>query len=199
MCGITSISDALAAVDAGADAIGLVFYNKSPRAVSIAQAAEIAAALPAFVTCVALFVDPSKEDVNHVLANVSVDLLQFHGNESAQFCAQFNCRFMKAIRVREETDLHQICSEYSAASALLLDTYKAGIPGGTGEVFNWSWIPSQLSLPVVLAGGLERDNVAKAIKQVKPFAVDVSGGIEKDKGIKDANKMNEFMKEVFNV
>lgn len=199
MCGITSVEDAHAAVLAGADAIGLVFYSKSPRAVSLSQASEISAALPAFVSCVALFVDPGKSEVQAVLDAVAIDLLQFHGDESAEFCSQFDCRYMKAVRVKSDTDLQQACDDYSTASALLLDTYKAGVPGGTGETFNWQWIPDNLSLPVVLAGGLNESNVAKAIKQVSPFAVDVSGGIEKDKGIKDVDKMNDFMEGVLSV
>jgi phosphoribosylanthranilate isomerase len=204
ICGITRIEDALAAVQHGADAIGLVFYAKSPRNVSVSQAAEIVARLPAFVTVVGLFVDAEPEEIRAILSKVRLDLLQFHGNETPAHCRQYGVPYMKAIRVKADTNLLQCCLDYKDAKALLLDTYTEGIAGGTGHVFDWKLIPENMSLPVVLAGGLNADNVGVAIQQVRPFAVDVSGGVEgsvglvQTKGIKDAAKIAAFMLGVTN-
>jgi phosphoribosylanthranilate isomerase len=197
ICGITQRQDAEIAIEMGADAIGLVFYEPSPRAVTIAQAKQIVEGLPPFVTVVALFVDADVSFVNACLNEVRIDLLQFHGNESADYCEQFNMPYMKAIRMKENT---QLCIEeenYASASALLLDSYKVGIPGGTGETFNWSMI-TKIDKPIILAGGLTVENVAMAIEQVNPYAIDVSGGVEKSKGIKDKQKIRTFMHEVAN-
>lgn len=199
MCGITRPEDAIHAVAAGADAIGLVFYPPSPRAISAEQAAEIAAVVPAFVTVTALFVNASSEEVQSVLDRARIDLLQFHGDENDDFCRQFNRPYIKAIRVRQASDLVASCLRFPSALALLLDSYKPGVPGGTGETFDWSLIPAQLTKPIILAGGLETDNVAHAIQQVKPYALDVSGGIEAAKGIKDPVKIAAFMNEVYRV
>ncbi len=196
ICGITRPEDAVAAVDAGADAIGLVFYAPSPRAVSVAQAREIALAVPAFVTVTALFVNPSIEEVQTVLNSVRIDLLQFHGDEEDDFCSQFKHPFIKALRVRQASDVVASCLRFPSALAILLDSYKPGVPGGTGESFDWSLIPEELQTPVILAGGLAPSNVATAIEQVSPYAVDVSGGVEAEKGIKDHDKICAFMKEV---
>lgn len=197
ICGITRVDDALQAVAHGADAIGLVFYGPSPRNVALAQAKLISEALPAFVTVVGLFVNAEPAFVREVLANVHLDLLQFHGDESPVDCAQYQLPFIKAIRVKPDTNLVQCAKDFSGAKALLLDTYTEGVAGGTGHVFDWALIPAQLSLPVILAGGLKPDNVAQAIAKVKPYAVDVSGGVEASKGIKDSAKIAAFMQQVY--
>ena len=196
ICGITRIEDALAAVQHGCDAIGLVFYAKSPRNINPQQAAEIVARLPAFVTAVGLFVDAAPAEIKTVLAAVRLDLLQFHGDETPQQCRQYGLPYMKAIRVKADTNLLQYAAEYSDAQALLLDAYAEGVAGGTGQVFDWSLIPENLPLPIVLAGGLNAGNVSAAIQQVHPYAVDVSGGVEVTKGIKDADKIAAFMRGV---
>jgi len=198
ICGITRRQDAEFAVEMGVDALGLVFYPASPRAVSIAQAQEIVAGLPPFVSIVALFVDADPEQVRECLAAVPIDLLQFHGDETPEYCEQFSKPYMKAIRMKEGVDLSVLSSNYSSASALLLDSYQAGIPGGTGEVFDWS-LMTEIDKPLILAGGIKVENVAMAIEQVQPYAVDVSSGVEQSKGIKDQQKIQAFMQEVVNV
>ena len=197
ICGITRVEDALAAVVQGADAIGLVFYAPSPRAVSIEQAAAIAKQIPAFVSVVGLFVNAEESFVKEVIAQVPLDLLQFHGDETPEQCARYGLPFIKAVRVKSDTNLVQCAKDYSASRALLLDTYTEGVAGGTGHVFDWGLIPPDLNKPVVLAGGLTAENVAAAIQQVKPYAVDVSGGVEASKGIKDAAKIAAFMQQVY--
>jgi len=197
ICGITRVEDALAAVAQGADAIGLVFYAPSPRAVSIEQAAAIAKQIPAFVSVVGLFVNAEESFVRDVITQVPLDLLQFHGDETPEQCARYDLPFIKAVRVKSDTNLVQCAKDYSASRALLLDTYTEGVAGGTGHVFDWGLIPSDLNKPVVLAGGLTAENVASAIQQVKPYAVDVSGGVEASKGIKDAAKIAAFMQQVY--
>ena len=196
ICGITCAEDAHAAVNVGADALGLVFYEQSKRAVSIAQARGILAQLPPFVSAVALFVDPDPLWVRTVLSEVTVDLLQFHGEETPEFCAAFTRPFLKALRVRPESDLLQYASRYRRARGLLLDTYRADQPGGTGECFDWSLIPSSLPLPLVLSGGLRPENVAQAVRQVSPWAVDVSSGVEASPGRKDAARLRAFIQGV---
>jgi phosphoribosylanthranilate isomerase len=193
ICGITRIEDALSAVAHGADAIGLVFYAPSPRCVTIDQAAKISAALPPFVNVVALFVNPTKAEVEKVLANVRIDLLQFHGDESEAACEQYRLPYLKAIRVKHDTNLIQYAQTYSSAKALLLDTYSDHAVGGTGEKFDWNLIPDKIPKPIILAGGLTPENVAEAIEQVQPYAVDVSGGVEASKGIKEPSKIAAFM------
>lgn len=197
ICGITNLGDALSAVDAGCDALGFVFYSKSPRAVTPKQAAEIISKLPAFVTSVALFVNETAEIVNQVIAETGVDLLQFHGDESAEFCTAFSRPYIKALRMKPELDLTAQFESYASSQGILLDAYTPGIPGGTGEMFDWSRIPAERATKIILAGGLSTDNVATAITQVSPYAVDVSGGVEASKGIKDSNKMTDFMSEVY--
>jgi phosphoribosylanthranilate isomerase len=197
ICGITRVNDALIAVDQGADAIGLVFYEPSPRNVSINQAIEIANQIPAFVSVVGLFVNAEPNFINEVTSKVKLDLLQFHGDESPEQCANYNLPFMKAIRVKSDTNLVQYAKDFSAAKALLLDAYIDGAVGGTGQVFDWNLIPKQLIKPIILAGGLNVTNVAQAIQQVRPYAVDVSGGVEASKGIKDPAKIAEFMRQVY--
>jgi len=196
ICGITRIEDALAAVEAGADAIGFVFYAKSPRAVSVQQARAIIAALPPFITTVGLFVNPTRCELNETLEVVPLDLLQFHGDETPEDCEGYHRPFIKALRVQAGDDIAALCRQYSRASGILLDTYVAGVPGGTGETFDWTLIPSQLSKPIILAGGLTPANVSQAIAQVHPYAVDVSGGVEESKGIKDHDKIRAFMSAV---
>ena len=193
ICGITRIEDALAAAEAGADAIGFVFYAKSPRAVDVRQARAIIAELPPFVTTVGLFVNASRCELNEILEVVPLDLLQFHGDETPQDCEGYHRPWIKALRVRPGDDLEAACQLYAGARGILLDTYVAGVPGGTGEAFDWSLVPAHLSKPIILAGGLSADNVGQAIAQVRPYAVDVSGGVEQAKGIKDAAKIEAFM------
>lgn len=196
ICGITRIEDALAAAQAGADAIGFVFYAKSPRAVDVRQARAIIAELPPFVTTVGLFVNASRCELNEILEVVPLDLLQFHGDETPQDCEGYHRPWIKALRVRPGDDLEAACQLYPGARGILLDTYVAGVPGGTGEAFDWSLVPAHLSKPIILAGGLSADNVGQAIAQVRPYAVDVSGGVEQAKGIKDAAKIEAFMQAV---
>ncbi|MCF5468187.1 phosphoribosylanthranilate isomerase [Pseudomonas syringae] len=196
ICGITRIEDALAAVEAGADAIGLVFYPKSPRAVTIQQARAIIAALPPFITTVGLFVNASRCELNETLEAVALDLLQFHGDETPEECDGYHRPYIKALRVKAGDDIAQACRAYRNARGVLLDTYVEGVPGGTGETFDWALIPDDLDKPVILAGGLTSANVAQAIAQVRPYAVDVSGGVEKSKGIKDREKILAFMSAV---
>ncbi|WP_406821368.1 phosphoribosylanthranilate isomerase [Pseudomonas sp. KnCO4] len=196
ICGITRIEDALAAAEAGADAIGLVFYARSPRAVDVRQARAIIAALPPFVTTVGLFVNATRCELNEILEAVPLDLLQFHGDETPQDCEGYQRPWIKALRVRPGDDLEAACRLYASARGILLDTYVPGVPGGTGEAFDWSLVPARLSKPVILAGGLSADNVGQAIAQVRPYAVDVSGGVEQAKGIKDAAKIEAFVQAV---
>lgn len=198
ICGITRIEDGLACAQQGADAIGLVFYAPSPRHVAVAQARAIMAALPPFVTTVGLFVDAPASEVQAVLAQLPLDVLQFHGNEATDYCAGFGRPYLKALRVKPGMDLVQYASAYAGAKALLLDAHVAGIPGGTGQAFDWSLIPPSLSLPVILSGGLNPENVAEGIRRVHPAAVDVSSGVEASKGIKDVAKIAAFMQGVRN-
>lgn len=196
ICGITRIEDALAAVQAGADAIGLVFYAKSPRAVNVQQARAIIAALPPFVTTVGLFVNASRCELGEILDAVPLDLLQFHGDEAPADCEGYHRPFIKALRVKPGADIVAEVARYGQASGILLDTFVQGVPGGTGEAFDWSLVPEGLNKPVILAGGLTPENVVEAIAQVRPYAVDVSGGVEISKGIKDAEKIQAFMRAV---
>ena len=196
ICGITRIEDALLAAEAGADAIGLVFYDKSPRAVDVRQARAILAALPPFVTSVGLFVNASRCFIGEVLDAVPLDLLQFHGDETPEQCEGHGRPWFKALRVRPGDDLRAEAARFSGARAILLDAYVPGVPGGTGERFDWKLIPVDLPRPLILAGGLTPDNVAEAISSVRPYGVDVSGGVEASRGIKDAAKMAAFIQRV---
>jgi phosphoribosylanthranilate isomerase len=198
ICGLTRDQDVHDAVAEGVDALGFVLYAPSPRAVSAEQAAQLIQKVPAFVTTVALFVNESVTEIQRALKICPFDLLQFHGDESPEFCRQFNHPYMKAIRVRSADDIHRAVQQYPDAKALLLDAYVENLPGGTGQAFDWRLIP-QLSIPWVLAGGLNAKNVADAINQVQPFAVDISGGVEISKGIKDVQKIKDFINEVRNV
>jgi phosphoribosylanthranilate isomerase len=197
ICGLTRNEDVDAAVKLGADALGFVFYPPSPRAVNLEQAQALTARVPAFVTVTALFVNPTVEEVQSVLDGARIDLLQFHGDEDDGFCRQFQKPYIKAVRVRQASDMVEACVRFPGALSLLLDSYKPGVPGGTGETFDWSLVPTNLNKPIILAGGLESANVADAIRLLKPFAVDVSGGVEMAKGIKDASKIEAFIREVY--
>ncbi len=196
ICGITRAEDARAAANLGADAVGLVFYPGSPRAVTLEQARAVVDSVPPFVTTVALFMDPTEETVRSVLKQLRVDLLQFHGDESPAFCEDFGHRYIKAIAMGGGADAAEYASRYSSAAGYLLDSNEPGRRGGTGEAFDWSAAQVELGKPLVLAGGLTPDNVREAIRQVRPFAVDVSSGVERQKGVKDVDKMTAFMNEV---
>lgn len=193
ICGITRPEDAIEAARLGADAIGLVFYRKSPRWVGVEQAREIIRSLPPFVTSVGLFVDETAEAVRDVLDVVPLDLLQFHGDESPAFCESFARPYIKAIRMRDGVDLREAARRYESGAGLLLDAWSPGLPGGTGQRFDWDRVPRDLGRPIVLAGGIEPDNVAEAIATVRPFAIDCSSGVEAEKGIKDGARMAALM------
>ncbi|WP_269619096.1 phosphoribosylanthranilate isomerase [Zhongshania sp. BJYM1] len=193
ICGITRAEDALAAIDAGADALGFVFYPKSPRALKGEQAAKIISILPPFVSKVGLFVNAEEAEIREILASCSLDLLQFHGDESPEFCESFSMPYMKALRMSDDVDVRASTRTYASASALLLDSFKPGVPGGTGESFDWDRIPKDLDIPVVLAGGLNPENAMKAIAACQPFALDVSGGVEQSPGIKCVQRMTRFI------
>jgi phosphoribosylanthranilate isomerase len=190
---MTSPSDAQLAVDAGADAIGLVFYPDSPRAVTLEQAAEIARAVPPFVTVVGLVVNEPAEQVHRILEHVPIDLLQFHGDESPAFCADFARPWLKAVRVRPGLDLEAEARRFAAARGVLLDSWREGVPGGTGETFDWSLVPRAPGRHWVLAGGLDENNVAAAIEHLQPPAVDLCSGVERSPGVKDEQKIRAFM------
>lgn len=193
ICGITSTQDAAFVASAGADAIGLVFYEPSPRFVSLETAAAIARLVGPFVSVVGLFVNANKETIEHVMQKVPLNLLQFHGDEPLDFCEQFSLPYMKAIRMREDLDVGHAMARYPSASAILLDAYQAGVPGGTGESFDWQRVPKQSQQHIVLAGGLTSDNVKTAIEQTRPYGVDVSGGVELSPGVKDSKKVAAFI------
>jgi phosphoribosylanthranilate isomerase len=196
ICGITRVTDAVAAAEAGADAIGLVFYPPSPRHVEVEQAQAIMRELPAFVTTVALFVNADASTVAEVVDATGVDLLQFHGDETPEFCAAQRRPWLRAVRMRADIDLEDEAERYAGARGLLLDAYRPGVPGGTGETFEWSRVPESLGGRVIVAGGLTPSNVGDAIRALRPVAVDVSGGVEADKGIKDPVKVKTFIDEV---
>ena len=196
ICGFTNAENAQQAALAGVDAIGLVFYAKSPRHIDIASAREIVGALPPFVNRVGLFVNANPSLIDEVLCEVALDTLQFHGDESPSDCAQYEMPFIKAIRVSPELDLIKTANEYSQASALLLDTYQPDVYGGSGKSFDWSLANIELDLPIILAGGLTPDNVSVAINTAQPYAVDVSSGVESAKGLKDIDKIRAFISNV---
>lgn len=197
ICGITRIEDATAAARAGADAIGLVFEPKSPRYIKPDQAQAIVRALPPFVTVVGLFVNAAPDTVETVLNRVPLDLLQFHGNETPEQCRRYHRPYIKAIHMQPDVNLHEQARRYADAEGLLLDT-AANVAGGSGQTFDWSLVPTDLGKPVILAGGLTPENVAEAVRKVRPFAVDVSSGVEQAKGIKDAQKISTFIQAVRN-
>lgn len=204
ICGITRPSDALAAAQAGADAMGLVFYPASKRAVSTTQAAVIQSVTPVFVSWVGLFVDPEPEEVNRVLSQIRLDCLQFHGDETAEFCESFGLPYMKAIRVKPgpdgmAADPRPEITAHPNASAILLDAYDPAMPGGTGKRFDWRVARQCVEaseVPIVLAGGLKASNVRKAISDVQPWALDLSSGVESEPGLKDPALIDAFFDEV---
>jgi phosphoribosylanthranilate isomerase len=198
ICGITRVQDATSVVQSGADALGLVFYPKSPRHVTVAQARDIAIAVAPFVTVTGLFVNASADHVREVLASVPLSLLQFHGQETNEQCNCFGLPFIKSIAMQRETDLLSRVSGYPDAAGFLLDAWQPEIHGGGGVAFDWQQVPEGIPVPIILAGGLAPDNVATAISTIKPYAVDVSTGVEIAKGIKSREKIEAFMREVWN-
>lgn len=197
ICGITRPQDGIDAARAGADAIGLVFYPPSPRFLSMERAVEIRDALPPFVQTAALFVNPSREEVDAVVARVRPSMLQFHGEEAPDFCAAFDTPWLKACRVKAGVDLLEYFRSYPGAAGWLADTFVEGYGGG-GQSFDWSLVPAVRERPLVLSGGLTQENAAQAVRRVRPWAVDVSSGVESAKGIKDATKIAAFIQEVKN-
>jgi len=193
ICGITRRRDAQDAIAAGADALGLVFYADSPRAVTIAEASSIIAELPPLVSLVGLFVDADAAFVEEACRELPLTMLQFHGNEKQEYCAGFGLPWMKAVRVGPDTDVPAAIADYPKANAVLLDTWRAGVAGGTGERFDWNQVPTDAAQALVLAGGLNPLNVAEAISMTRPYAVDVSGGVESAPGVKDADKIQAFV------
>lgn len=196
ICGITREQDALAAVECGVDAIGFVFYAPSPRHISLAAAVSIARRLPPFVTTVALFVNADEETIARVVGEMGVDLLQFHGQECPEYCARHGRPWIRAVTMKPDVDVAAESERFCEGRGLLLDAYRPGVPGGTGERFDWDRIPAGLGPEIILAGGLTPANVAEAVRRVRPYAVDVSGGVEAEKGIKDAAKIKTFIDEV---
>lgn len=192
ICGVTRLEDALCAIEAGADALGFVFYEPSPRYISAEQAASIIAQLPPFVTCVGLFVNTPIAQVKSLALQIGLDLIQFHGDETAAACDGVGLPYIRALRMQPGQAIAQIAESYQKARAILLDAWVPGIPGGTGETFDWAAIPP-LTKPLILAGGLTVDNVAQAVLQVRPYAVDVSGGVELRSGVKDQSKLKLFI------
>lgn len=195
-CGITRFDDASMAVGLGVDALGFVFYGPSPRCISVTEASDIVRGLPPLVSKVGLFVNESLDEVAKIVAAVPLDVVQFHGEESGQECDRLGHPYVKAIRMSLEVDLIEEANRYAGAAALLIDAFEPDLFGGTGNPFEWVRIPNRLPKPIILAGGLDPTNVARAIKTVNPFGLDVSSGIERDKGIKDPAKMRDFMQEV---
>jgi len=202
VCGITSTHDAHIICASGVDSIGLVFYEKSPRNVSIPQAKEICNSLTPFVTSVGLFLNPSRELVESVLEEVQLDLLQFHGLESPEFCNSFNRPYIKAIGMADissEKEFTKISSQYSQARGFLVDSHATGEAGGTGKIFDWKNVPQEQEKPIILAGGLNPDNVSDAIQQLDVYGLDLSSGVESKPGIKDPEKIMQLMNEVYRV
>jgi phosphoribosylanthranilate isomerase len=202
ICGITSIKDAHYACEAGVDAIGLVFYKKSPRNVSIEMAADICNSLPPFVTSVGLFLDAPKEFVDSVLTNVALDLLQFHGSEQANYCESFMRPYIKAIGMQgisNEAEFSQLADQYPGAKGFLVDSHATGKAGGTGKTFDWENVPRNYKKPIILAGGLNPENIAEAMQQVDVYGIDLSSGVESHAGIKDPQKIKQLMTEVYRV
>ena len=193
ICGLTDPENSKQIASLDIHAIGLVFFNESPRAVSIEQANEIIQELPPFINKVGLFVNASSNFVDQVLNSVNIDTIQFHGDESSSDCSQFQMPFIKAIRMREGTNLLKQAEEFSSAAGLLLDSFEEDSYGGTGNSFDWNLIRDKVDLPVILAGGLNKDNVLQAIEKVQPYAIDISSGVEVEKGIKDIGKTKEII------
>ena len=196
ICGFTRVDEAVYAAHLGVDAIGLVFYPPSPRHVEIEQAVRIVQALPAFTSVVALFVDEQEEQIREVLAQVAIDCIQFHGDEPAEACRIYGKRYIKAVSMKDGIDIPALALDYQDASGLLLDAYHPDAKGGTGSQFDWDLIPKSCALPIILAGGLDATNAKQAVQTVRPYALDISSGVEASKGVKDALKMAAFIKQV---
>tara|TARA_R110001592_G_scaffold74447_1_gene226338 strand:- start:3952 stop:4575 length:624 start_codon:yes stop_codon:yes gene_type:complete len=196
ICGITSYEDAMHAIAAGADALGFVFYEPSPRYISPELAKDICQKLPPFVCKVGLFVNASRKEINDICNVVFLDILQFHGDEQEQECLGFSIPYIKAIRIQSNKDFSDAEMAFPQALAILVDAYKPGVPGGTGESFDWSLLPKERSKPLILAGGLTEKNIYQAIQSVRPYAVDVSGGVEQAKGKKNHQTVTHFLNEV---
>lgn len=196
ICGITRVEDALAAAQAGADAIGLVFYAPSPRCVEVQKAQEICKEITPFINVIALFVNSKEEVIRDVIDNVPVNLLQFHGAESAEQCERFNRPYIKAIGMHADVDPVEVMRAHPRSRGFVLDAYQPDTHGGGGVVFDWAHVPDTSEQPLILAGGLTPENVARAIEQTRPYAVDVSSGVELEKGIKSAEKIHEFIRGV---
>lgn len=197
-CGITNLQDAISAAELGADALGFVFYPKSPRFISPKNAKEIIKKLPPFISMVGLFVNQSKSEVEEVIKGCPLNLLQFHGDENESFCKQYNLPYIKAISMKSDVDLLKCVQEYNSAKALLLDTFSKVARGGSGEVFDWKMIPPNTLKPIIVAGGLTPDNVQTLLEVISPYGVDVSSGIEINKGLKDYKLMKKFILGVIN-
>ena len=193
ICGITNLRNAHEATRLGVDALGFVFFSESPRYIEPKKARVIINLLPSFVSRVGLFVNAPKEEVLSAISESRVNVLQFHGDEDEEFCNQFNLPYIKAISFKDGINLLEYCQLYASSSAILIDTYSQKMRGGTGKTFNWDLIPKQLPLPMIIAGGLDSKNVSSLINSVNPYGVDVSGGVELDKGIKDHNMMKNFV------
>ena len=196
ICGLRDPAHARIAAQEGADAIGLVFHKPSPRYIEAREAAKVARALPPFVMAVGLFVNLPAEQVHAILQECPLDLLQFHGDETAEYCGQFGRPWIRVAKIGPGVDLLEYAHRFSRAKALLLDADVPGVPGGTGETFDWSAIPRDLPLPLILSGGLDARNVARAVREVKPWAVDVSSGVESARGVKDPARIVEFIRSV---
>ena len=198
ICGITNSKNALDAVDLGVDALGFVFFGESPRYIEPKKARKIINLLPSFVLRVGLFVNTSKEEVLSAISDSSVNVLQFHGDEDEQFCNQFNLPYIKATSFQDGVNLLEYCKLFTSSSAILIDTYSENMRGGTGKTFNWDLLPKELPLPLIVAGGLDSGNVSSLINSINPYGVDVSGGVESDKGVKDYTMMKNFVLGVHN-
>lgn len=196
ICGIREAEHARVAAEAGADAIGLVFYPQSPRYLTAHAAARIASSLPPFVMAVGLFVNPAESEVRAIMEEVPLDLLQFHGDETPEFCEGFDRPYVRVVRMESGTDLVEYAHRFSRARALILDAHVPGQPGGTGQMFDWAHIPRALPIPLILSGGLTPSNVGRAVREVRPWAVDVSSGVESGRGVKDPRKIVEFIRSV---
>jgi phosphoribosylanthranilate isomerase len=193
ICGITNPKNAIEAAELGVDALGFVFFSESPRYIEPKKAREIIDLMPSFISRVGLFVNASKQEVLLAISESRINMLQFHGDEDENFCNQFDLPYIKAISLKDGINLLEYCQAFSSSSAILIDTYSQKVRGGTGKTFNWDLIPKNLPSPLIIAGGLHSDNVSSLIHSVNPYGVDVSGGVELDKGIKDHKMMKNFV------
>ena len=193
ICGITNLKNALEASEIGVDALGFVFFKESPRYIDPIEAGKIINLLPTFVLRVGLFVNPSKNEVLSAISDSRINMIQFHGDENEEFCNQFNLPYIKAVAFRDDLNLLEYCKLYTSSSAILVDTYSKKLRGGTGKTFDWDLLPKELPLPIIIAGGLDSANISLLIKTLNPYGVDVSGGVEREKGIKDYNMMKNFV------